>query len=101
MLLTKLTAVYCQSYGVYKPNFLQNVQILNVTACGLYNMKLLCIKGSSVPFREVQYATRLTRQRAMSINSLTITLHKPLTHFKRPLMETDKVFKCQTLHLVT
>ena len=38
----------------------------------------------------LQYVTCLTRQRAMSIRNLTITLHNPLTHCKHPLMEKNR-----------
>ena len=46
------------------------------------------LKGQMSDCIVLQYATCLTRQRAMSINSLTITLHMPLTHCKHPPMET-------------
>jgi len=46
------------------------------------------LKGQMSDCTVLQYTTCLTRQRAMSIRSLTITLHKPLTHCKHPPMET-------------
>jgi len=52
--------------------------------CGLKGQMCTCIL--------LQYATCRTRPRAMSIRSLTITLHKPLAHCKHPPMET-KMFQ--------
>jgi len=62
MLLTKLTAVYCPSYYVHKSNVCVNEQVLNITAYGLYNMQLLCIKGSNVCLYSAAVCDGLNRQ---------------------------------------
>jgi hypothetical protein len=61
----------------------------------------VCIKGSSVCLYSAAVSNGLKRERATTIRSLTLTHHKTLIHCKHPLMETENVFKCQTLHLVT
>ena len=66
----------------------QSVQVLNITTYGLYNMQLLCIKASNICLYRATLCDSRSRQRAESINSLTMTLHKPLIHCKCPLMET-------------
>jgi len=66
-------------------------------------MYLLCIKGSNVCLYSASVCDSLSRQSATSINSLTITLHKPLTHSKHPLMKQEtfsnvRIFTCQLRH---